>query len=159
MSGHPGEFLPPLVAGLVYLYAYHRRLGKLAENGREPPSWRAKTFTFGVFTAILVQLPPFDGLADSVLIAHMIQHIIIGDICSLLIVLGFTGPMLAPLLRTRLARLTRRLAHPIVALVLWAVDLYAWHLPSSTSSRSATTSSTHSNTPACCRSGSSCGPR
>jgi len=59
----------------------------------------------------------------------MVQHIVIGDICSLLIVLGLTGPILQPLLHFRPTRPIRRLANPVVALVLWAVDLYAWHLP------------------------------
>lgn len=77
----------------------------------------------------VVQLPPFDGLADEVLVAHMIQHIVIGDIASLLIVLGLTGPVLQPLLHIRATRPIRRLAHPVVALTLWAADLYVWHLP------------------------------
>jgi cytochrome c oxidase assembly factor CtaG len=74
-------------------------------------------------------LPPIDGLADSVLIAHMLQHIVIGDIAPLLLVLGLPGPVLAPLLRIRVTRPLRRLASPLVALPLWAVDLYVWHLP------------------------------
>jgi cytochrome c oxidase assembly factor CtaG len=77
----------------------------------------------------VVQLPPFDTIADEVLAAHMIQHIIIGDIASLLIVLGLTGPVLQPLLQMRVSRTLRALCNPIVALVLWSVDLYAWHLP------------------------------
>jgi putative membrane protein len=76
-----------------------------------------------------VQMPPLDTLADQVLIAHMLQHIIIGDICSLLIVLGLTGPVLQPLLRHRPTRPLRVLAHPLVALALWAANLYVWHLP------------------------------
>ena len=71
----------------------------------------------------------FDTLADQVLAAHMIQHIIIGDVCSLLIVLGLTGPILAPVLRLRVSRPLWRLTSPLIALTLWVVDLYAWHLP------------------------------
>jgi cytochrome c oxidase assembly factor CtaG len=77
----------------------------------------------------LVQLPPFDALGDQVLIAHMVQHIIIGDIASLLIVFGLTGPVLQPLLHIRLTRPLRKLANPVVALVLWTADMYVWHLP------------------------------
>jgi cytochrome c oxidase assembly factor CtaG len=61
--------------------------------------------------------------------AHMAQHLILGDIASLLIVLGLTGPMLAPLLRLRATRWLRPLTHPIVALVLWALNSYIWRLP------------------------------
>ena len=76
-----------------------------------------------------MQLPPLDTLADEVLLAHMIQHIIVGEIASLFIVLGLTGAMLAPLLHFRLTRPLRVLANPALALILWAVNLYVWHLP------------------------------
>jgi cytochrome c oxidase assembly factor CtaG len=59
----------------------------------------------------------------------MLQHIVIGDVASLLLVLGLTGPVLAPLLRIRATRPMRRLASPPLALTLWALDLYLWHLP------------------------------
>jgi cytochrome c oxidase assembly factor CtaG len=76
-----------------------------------------------------VQLPPLDTLADQVLVVHMLQHIILGDIASLLIVFGLTGPVLQPLLHIRVTRPLRKLANPIVALSLWTVSLYVWHLP------------------------------
>ena len=76
-----------------------------------------------------VQIGPIDTLADSVLIAHMLQHIVIGDIASLLIVLGLTGPVLRPLLQIRVTRPLRTLVNPLLAVALWALDLYAWHLP------------------------------
>ena len=126
---HFGEFLPPLIAGGAYLLLYERRTRTLAREGRPVAPWRVLSFASGVMTVVAVQLPPLDTLADQVLIAHMIQHIIIGDICSLLIVLGLTGPILQPLLHIRVTRPLRTLAHPVVALVLWGVDLYAWHLP------------------------------
>jgi cytochrome c oxidase assembly factor CtaG len=83
----------------------------------------------GVALFLGVQIGPADDLADSLLVAHMAQHIIIGDIASLLIVLGLTGPVLQPLLHIRITRPIRVAATPIVALVLWALDLYAWHIP------------------------------
>ncbi len=126
---HLGEFLPPLVACGVYLFLYARRTGTLARRGRPVSGWRTASFATGAVLTTVVQLPPFDDLADKVLIAHMLQHILIGDIASLLIVLGLTGPMLQPLLRIRLTRPIRQLASPIVALLLWAFDLYVWHVP------------------------------
>ena len=59
----------------------------------------------------------------------MAQHLAMADLGTLLLVLGLTGPLLQPLLATRLARALRWLAHPVVAFGLWAVDLYVWHLP------------------------------
>jgi putative membrane protein len=126
---HLGEVLPPLVASSVYLVLYIRRLRTLAREGRRVPRWRMWCFVAGVLVVLGVQVGPVDDLADTVLVAHMAQHIILGDIASLLIVLGLTGPVLAPLLHIRFTRPIRVLSAPLVALVLWAADLYAWHIP------------------------------
>ncbi len=126
---HWGEFLPPLVAAVTYLTLYGRRLRTLAHERRPVQSWRVISFVAGVLLLVAVQVGPADRLADEVLIAHMVQHIIIGDFCSLLIVLGLTGPVLQPLMQFRMTRPLRKLTHPVVALLLWAIDLYGWHLP------------------------------
>jgi putative membrane protein len=126
---HLGEFIPPLAAGALYLLLYLKRVATLARERRPVPAWRAISFVTAVLTVVAVQLPPLDTLADEVLAAHMIQHILIGEIASLFIVFGLTGPVLAPLLRIRVTRPLRVLANPLVALALWTVDLYAWHLP------------------------------
>jgi putative membrane protein len=126
---HLGEFLPPVIAAVVYLVLYARRLRTLARERRPVPGWRVWCFVLGVALFLGVQLGPADDLADSLLVAHMAQHIIIGDIASLLLVLGLTGPVLQPLLHLRVTRPIRVAASPIVALVLWALNLYAWHIP------------------------------
>jgi putative membrane protein len=59
----------------------------------------------------------------------MIEHLLIGDIAALLIVLGLTGPVIAPILRIGLFDRMRVLANPLVAFPLWTIDLYVWHLP------------------------------
>jgi cytochrome c oxidase assembly factor CtaG len=126
---HLAEALPPVLAGGVYLYLYAMRARTLARERRPVERWRAASFVTGVALMTAVQLPPLDGLADDVLVAHMIQHILIGDVASLLIVLGLTGPVLQPLLQMRPTRPVRQLATPLIALALWAIDLYAWHIP------------------------------
>src|SRR6202023_2636123 len=73
--------------------------------------------------------PPVDTLADQLLVAHMAEHLLIGDIAALLIVLGMTGPLLAPLLRVRGIQWLRVLEHPVVAVALWAINFYLWHIP------------------------------
>jgi putative membrane protein len=126
---HLGESIPPLIATLAYLELYALRARTLAHERRPVARWRIASFTTGVLLMAIVQIGPLDTLADQVLLAHMIQHIIIGDIASLLIVLGLTGPVIQPLLHIRATRPLRTLAHPLVALALWAVNLYLWHLP------------------------------
>jgi cytochrome c oxidase assembly factor CtaG len=58
----------------------------------------------------------------------MVEHLLIGDVAPLLIVLGLTGPLLAPLLRIPAVSRARVLSHPVVAVGLWAASLYLWHL-------------------------------
>jgi cytochrome c oxidase assembly factor CtaG len=126
---HLGEALPPMVVAAMYLAAYRVRAGTLGGQGRPVERWRGVAFAAGVLLLTAVQLPPVDELADNVLIAHIAQHIAIGDIASFLVVIGLTGPMLQPLLRLRATRWLRPAAHPVVALALWALDYYVWHLP------------------------------
>jgi len=128
-SFHLGESVPPIVAAAAYLTMYALRTRTLARERRPVATWRIASFVFGVLLMFACQVGPADDVADSLLVAHMLQHIVLGDIASLFIVLGLTGPMLQPLLHLRPTRPLRVLASPGIALTLWAVDLYAWHLP------------------------------
>jgi cytochrome c oxidase assembly factor CtaG len=128
-SLHPAEMGPPIVAAVLYLVLYARRTATLARERRAVAPWRIASFTGGVALLTAVQLGPLDQLADTLLVAHMIQHLLIGDVASLLIVLGLTGPVLAPLLHMRPTRPLRVLASPVVALVLWTLNIYLWHVP------------------------------
>ena len=126
---HLAEFLPPAIATVVYLTLYCNRVTTLAREGRPVSGWRIASFVSGVVLLAAVQIGPLDTLADQMLVFHMAQHLVIGDFCSLFVVLGITGPVIQPLLHFRPTRPLRKLAHPLVALVLWAANLYAWHLP------------------------------
>ena len=59
----------------------------------------------------------------------MVEHLLIGDIATLLLVLGLTGPLLQPILAIRVFDRLRILAHPAVAFPLWALNFYFWHVP------------------------------
>jgi cytochrome c oxidase assembly factor CtaG len=72
---------------------------------------------------------PIAHISDELFLAHMAEHLLIADIGALLLVLGLTGPVLQPVLRIRALDRLRVLAHPAVALPLWALDFYVWHLP------------------------------
>ena len=126
---HLGEAIPPLVASTAYMTLYLRRAATLRRRGRPVARWRIVSFAAGVTILAVVQLPPFDELGDSVLIAHMTQHILISDVATFLAVAGLTGPLMAPLLHFKATRPLRTLSHPLVALVLWALDYYVWHVP------------------------------
>src|SRR4051794_9276327 len=76
----------------------------------------------------LVSTAPADRLAHSRFVGHMAEHLLIADVASLLLVLGLSGPVLAPLLRLPVVDRVRWLTHPVVAFALWAANLYLWHL-------------------------------
>jgi cytochrome c oxidase assembly factor CtaG len=59
----------------------------------------------------------------------MAQHVILGDLAPLCFLAGLTGPILRPVLALSVVDRLRILAHPLVALPVWALILYAWHLP------------------------------
>jgi putative membrane protein len=57
-------------------------------------------------------LAPMAGLFS----LHMVQHLVLGDVAPLLLVLGLTRPL-------------RVSVHPLVALPLWAANVVGWHIP------------------------------
>ncbi len=115
----------PLVAmGLLYA----RRAHTLGLAGRPVPGWRQACFYAG-FVTIAAALTSLGPDSQQLLYVHMIEHLLLGDIAALLIVLGLTGPLLAPILKIGFFDRLRALAHPVVAFPLWAIDLYVWHIP------------------------------
>jgi putative membrane protein len=120
--------LPPLLLA-AYAIPYAWRARTLRRRGRPVPAWRRWCFAGAIALLALAVSAPVDHLADTRLSAHMAEHLVIGDLAPLLAVLGCSGPVLAPLLRTAPVERLRFLAHPVVAFLLWAADLYLWHLP------------------------------
>ena len=122
-----GVLLPFLA--LLWWLPYRARVRVLADERRAVPGWRQACFASGLLVLAVALSPPVDTLADQLLVAHMAEHLLIGDFAALLLVLGFTGPLLAPILRNRYLGWLRVLTHPVVAFTAWTVDFYVWHLP------------------------------
>jgi cytochrome c oxidase assembly factor CtaG len=120
----PLELLPILVPALLYWW----RASNLAERGRPVPLWRQVSFAGGLLT-IALSLIGLGEISDELLWGHMVEHLLIGDLAAILLVLGLTGPLLQPILAIKPLDKLRLLAHPAVALPLWAIDLYVWHIP------------------------------
>jgi cytochrome c oxidase assembly factor CtaG len=119
-----------LVPLAVVAAAYARRALTLRRRGRPVPLRRTLSFAAGVTVVALALVSPIDAIGEERLFSvHMLQHVLLGDLGPLLVVLGLDGRLLRPLLRLRALRSLRVLAHPGVALPLWAADLCAWHLP------------------------------
>ena len=127
----PGVAADVVLVALAVLYwvPYRRRARHLAGEGRPVPRWRQWCFAGGLLVLLAAMSTPLGVLADKLLVAHMVEHLLIGDIAALLIVLGLTGPMIGPLLRIGAIARLRVLTHPLVAVPVWALDLYVWHIP------------------------------
>jgi len=121
----PLEVLPLTVAGLLY---WHRAMA-LSHDGRPVPAWRQACFGAGLALVAIALFSPVGHIAEELVIAHMVEHLLIGDIASLLLVLGLTKSLLQPVLAIRAFDRLQVLAHPLVAFPLWALNFYVWHLP------------------------------
>lgn len=132
----PIAFLSPTAVALLELIPltlavvlYWNRAMKLSWAGRPVPAWRQVCFGTGLFLATFVLFNPWGYLAEELVIFHMIEHLIIGDIASLFLVLGLTRSILQPILAIPLLGRLQVLTNPFVAFPLWAINLFVWHIP------------------------------
>jgi putative membrane protein len=124
-----GPLLLQLSPAVVFGAMYWMRARTLREQGRPVDGWRMACWYAGLLLIVAVLVSPLATLAEERFSAHMAEHLLIADIGSLLLVLGLTGPLMAPLLRNPILGPLRHLAHPVAALLIWAVDLAVWHVP------------------------------
>lgn len=113
---------------IVVALAYAKRVRTLAERGRPVWIWRQVSFGTGVLLLLVADLPPLGGVAEEIVVAHMVQHLLIGDLAGLLIAFGLTGPILQPMLARRPFAWLRVFGNPLIALPIWGLNLYLWHL-------------------------------
>jgi cytochrome c oxidase assembly factor CtaG len=121
----PIEVIPITAAGILY---WHRAM-VLSWDGRGVPAWRQACFGAGLATIAIALFSPVGHISDELVLAHMGEHLLIGDIASLLLVLGLTRSLLQPLLAIRAFNRLQVLTHPALAFPLWAVNLFFWHIP------------------------------
>jgi putative membrane protein len=119
----PIQIVPVVLLALLY----GRRVRTLRRRGTQIPTWRIVVFATGIALLVVALVSPVHALGEQLFSFHMLQHVLLGDLAPLALLAGLTGPILRPALAF-LHRL-RFLAHPLVALPLWAVNLYVWHLP------------------------------
>lgn len=126
-----GTISPPMLIVLaIVAFAYFRRVASLASDPRRRVSgWRQFSFACSIFILVVEPISPLGAWDDKSFTVHMIEHLTIGDLASLLMVLGLTGPLIQPLLRNPVIQFVRPLTEPIPAFVLFVGNLYFWHLP------------------------------
>jgi putative membrane protein len=149
-AGHHAESIasaweaPPavLIGSALALALFAQAFFRLRRRGRgDHAGWdRAALFAGAVILGTLALVSPLDYVGEEYLLsAHMLQHVVIGDLAVALAVVAIRGPLtffiLPAALLGRLARLgwlrsaLRVLLRPWVAFGLWAVTIAAWHVP------------------------------
>ena len=119
----PLQIVPTLLAAALYA----RRVLTLRGRGTPVAPWRVWLFAAGILALLVAFVSPVHALGEQMFVFHMVQHVLVGDLAPLALLGGLTGPILRPALAW-LHRL-RFLAHPFVALPLWAANLFVWHVP------------------------------
>jgi putative membrane protein len=120
------------IAVLVAVYVLRFRTARAEEKGRGAGPLQAVAFAGAVLALLAALASPIDGLGEDYLFsAHMLQHVLLGDIAPLLLLLSLSRVIMRPATR-RLQRLERALgplAHPLAGLALWLGLMYLWHVP------------------------------
>jgi len=136
----PAATFALVLSALVYLRGWW--LLRRAGSPSIPP-WRAVSFIGGLLTLFVALASPMDVFNGFLVTAHMLQHMLLMMVAPPLILLGspliplvrglpvfaareFAGPFLNwPLA----GRIGLTLTHPVCALILMGVVMFAWHTP------------------------------
>ena len=137
-SGHPQLhwFGDPLVlvplALFAGIYAWRFAQARKEQGGRGAGALQALAFGGGMLVLVAALVSPLDGLGEDYLFsAHMVQHVLLGDLAPLLILLGLSRVIKRPATRrqTSLERRLGPLSSPATGIALWLVLMYLWHVP------------------------------
>ncbi len=127
-------FAPGVLAGvgiLAALYGLAWRRARTTGSSHRPGWGRLALFATGLLVILVALVSPVDGLADQLLVMHMLQHVLLLDAVPILLILGTNKVLLRPV--TRRLHVVERgagyLAHPAFAVVFYAGIMWAWHVP------------------------------
>ena len=129
------NFSPTVLPALVLyagIYLWRWRKARREEGGRGAGAAQLACFAVALTALTAAVVSPIDGLGEDYLFSmHMLQHILLGDIAPVFLLLALSRVMMRPATR-RLVRVERamgRLAHPLTGLFLWFGLIYLWHIP------------------------------
>ena len=145
MSGLSAAWDPApaiLGAAIAALLVFAHGFLRLRRRGRtDHASWRrAALFVAGIACATLPLVSPLGAAGDRYLMsAHMLEHMLVGDVAPALILLALRGPLLffvvpaavlRPVARSERVRATLAfLVRPGTSLAVWALVFAGWHVP------------------------------
>jgi putative membrane protein len=126
----PAVLAPLALLAVVYVRRF--RQARVEAGGRGATWLHALAFAGAMLALLGALVTPVDGIGEDYLFsAHMLQHVLLGDIAPLLLLLSLSRVILRPVTR-RLIRLERALgplASPWTAIALWLGTMYLWHIP------------------------------
>jgi cytochrome c oxidase assembly factor CtaG len=126
----PTVLLPLGLYAGIYLWRW--RAARRDEGGRGAGYLQLAAFAAAMTALTAAIVSPIEGLGSDYLFSmHMLQHILLGDIAPVLLLLALSRVIMRPATRRLMAveRALGRLAHPLTGLFLWFGLIYVWHIP------------------------------
>jgi cytochrome c oxidase assembly factor CtaG len=120
------------IALLVGVYVSRFRAARREAGGRGAGFAQAAAFTGAILALLAALVSPLDGLGEDYLFsAHMLQHVLLGDVAPVLLLLSLSRVIMRPATR-RLHAVERALgpfASPWTGIAIWLGLMYLWHIP------------------------------
>ena len=128
--GHPNAMIGLILIQVTYLAAIGPLRKRYSLSNSVNPQ-HPTLFSAGILVILISILSPLHILSDKYLFsAHMIQHVLLTLLAPPLLVLGTPGWLISPLLKSRyILAASRRLTHPITAIVTFNFIFSVWHVP------------------------------
>lgn len=124
------QLAPLAVLAAVYIRRFRR--ARREAGGRGAGARQAAFFAGGMLALLLALESPIDDLGESYLFAaHMLQHVLLGDIAPALLLLSLSRVILRPVTKRLmfLEKALGRLASPWTGIGIWLCLMYLWHVP------------------------------
>jgi putative membrane protein len=127
-------FSPGVIAAVAILATVYVRRWRAARREAGPagaPGWRLVCFIGGLALALVALVSPIDRLGEQLFVMHMVQHLLLLDLSSILLIVGLTKVILRPVTRRvqSLERAAGPLASPVFAVIAYVGGMYLWHVP------------------------------
>ena len=120
-----------LMALATWAYVTRWRRARADAGPAAADGWRLASFLAGIAIIAAALVSPVDRLAEQAFVMHMVQHVLLLDVASILLILGSTKVILRPATR-RLKRVEDAagpLAHPAFAVAAYVGIMWVWHVP------------------------------
>ena len=120
------------IACYAAIYTWRFRQARAEGGGRGAGAAQAVPFGLALLVLAAATISPVAALGEDYLFSmHMVQHVLLGDIVPILLLLSLSRVIMRPATR-RLVAVERALgpfAHPVTFIAVWLLLVYLWHIP------------------------------